>query len=244
MAAESRAEASREVFPQTAQSLLGTLQLSDSLFPSGRYTLSHGLEMFVESGRVHDAASLEAVVSDYLVHSLGRCEAVAVAAAWKAAADDDLATAVDIDRHLHALRLPQEASSASVRTGRQFIRTAQRLLDSPFLTAFESAVEQGRAVGSHAAVVGIVSHAWGIDRRTAVLSELYAYTAALISAALRLMRLDHVHAQEIMLRLHQEMTAACDATMDTPYQDMHAFAPMIDVMQMQHERSRMRMFAS
>ena len=31
-------------------SLLASLQLADSAFPSGRYTLSHGLESFAQSG--------------------------------------------------------------------------------------------------------------------------------------------------------------------------------------------------
>jgi urease accessory protein len=231
-------------FPQTAGSLLGTLQLSDSLFPSGRYTLSHGLEMFVETGRVHDAATLRSVIQDYLLQSLARCEAVAVAAAWQAATDDDLYTLIDIDRHLHALRLPTEASTASVRTGNQFIRTALQLVDDDLLRRFQAEVDAGRTIGGHATVIGMVTVAWGIDQTTAVLSELYAYTAALVSAALRLIRLDHVDAQAMVLRLHADMEAASAVAIDTPYRDMQAFAPMIDIMQMQHERSRMRMFAS
>lgn len=231
-------------FPQTSASLLGALQLSDSLFPSGRYTLSHGLEMFVETGRVHDAGSLEAVVRDYLIQSLARCEAVAVASAHRAAVADDLDTLIDIDRHLHAIRLPAEASTASVRTGRQFIRTAGQLVDDELLGRYDAAVRDGRAIGGHAVVIGIATVSWGIDCFTAVLSELYAYSAALISAALRLMRLDHVEAQGIVMRLRDDMDTAARVAIDAPYRDMQAFAPMIDVMAMQHERSRMRLFAS
>lgn len=235
---------STTAFAQTSASLLGTLQLSDSLFPSGRYTLSHGLEMFVETDRVHDAGSLEVVVRDYLIQSLAQCEAVAVASAHRAATADDLETLIDIDRHLHAIRLPTEASTASVRTGQQFIRTAEQLIDDEMLRNFGAAVRDGRAIGGHAVVIGIATVSWDIDRFTAVLSELYAYTAALMSAALRLMRLDHVEAQAIVLRLRDDMDTAARIAIDTPYRDMHAFAPMIDVMQMQHERSRMRLFAS
>lgn len=231
-------------FSQTPSSLLGTLQLSDSLFPSGRYTLSHGLEMFVETGLIHDAATLEAVVSDYLLESLACCEAVAVASAHQAASQGDVEKLIRIDRQLHAIRLPVESSAASIRTGQQFIRTARRLVDSEVMGDFAREIDLGRAVGGHAVVLGIATFSWGIDQFTAVLSELYAYTAALIGAALRLMRLDHVEAQAIVLRLHEDMTTAAQVAIDLPFQDMHAFAPMIDVMQMKHERSRMRMFAS
>lgn len=228
----------------TDRSLLSALQLGDSLFPSGRYTLSHGLEMFVETGRVHDADSLEQVVRDYLIQSLAHCEAVVVGAAHQAAADDDLETLIDIDRHLHALRLPHEASTSSVRTGRQYIRTSQRLISSEVLDRFAVAIDEGRTPGSHATILGISSYAWGIDLHTAVLGELYAYSAALVGAALRLMRLDHVDAQVIIMRLQPDIARATRTAIETNYQDMHAFAPLIDIMQMLHERSRMRLFAS
>lgn len=231
-------------FLQSPEALLSTLQLTDSLFPSGRYTLSHGLETFVETGRIHDAESLELVVRDYLTESVGRCEAVMVARANEAAAAGDLDALVAMDNLLHALRLPWEVSTSSVRTGRHLIVTSQNLVHSDILERFAAEVEAGRAHGGHAVVFGIVSRAWGMDERTAVLGELYAYTAALLGSSLRLMRLSHADAQAIILRLQPNMIEAAEVALKTPYEDVQAFAPMLDIMQMQHERSRMRLFAS
>lgn len=233
-----------QVLLQSDESFLGALQLADSLFPSGRYTLSHGLEMFVETNRVNNAASLEAVVRDYLTESLGTCETVAVARVNEAAGCGDLELIVRVDHLVHALRLPAEVWSSSARTGRQLIATGRKLMDSPILDQFSEEVNAGRAVGSHAVVFGIVTAGWNIDARTAVLAELYAYTAALVGAALRLIRLDHVEAQAIIHRLRHDLTGVADIAMRLPVDDMHAFAPMVDIMQMQHERARMRLFAS
>jgi urease accessory protein len=231
-------------FLQTDESFLGALQLGDSLFPSGRYTLSHGLEMFVESGRVVDAASLEAVVRDYLTESLATCETVAVARANEAAIRGDLDQILRIDHLVHALRLPWEVSSSSTRTGRQLVATSRQLVASPILDRFADEIAADRAVGSHAVVFGLLTAAWNIDARTAALAELYAYTAAFVGAAMRLIRLDHVEAQTIIHRLQQDMTEAADIAMGLRVDDMHAFAPLVDIMQMQHERARMRLFAS
>ncbi len=44
-----------------AESLLAALQLGDSLFPSGGFTLSHGLETLAELGLVSDASDARAV---------------------------------------------------------------------------------------------------------------------------------------------------------------------------------------
>ncbi|MEI8241608.1 MAG: urease accessory UreF family protein, partial [Actinomycetota bacterium] len=156
----------------------------------------------------------------------------------------DCSHIVRIDHLVHALRLPWEVSSSSARTGRQLIATGKKLMDSPILDRFSAEVNAGEAVGSHAVVFGIVTAGWNIDARTAVLAELYAYTAALVGAALRLMRLDHVEAQLIIHRLHKDMTEVADKAMTLRVEDMQAFAPTVDIMQMQHERARMRLFAS
>ncbi|WFR72692.1 hypothetical protein P9209_01645 [Prescottella defluvii] len=60
--------------------LLGCLQLADSAFPSGLYTLSHGLEGYAEAGRV-DASTLAALLDGLLRHSVGPADGTASALA-------------------------------------------------------------------------------------------------------------------------------------------------------------------
>ena len=69
----------RRVDEGRAAALLGSLQLADSFFPGGGYTLSHGLESYAEEGLL-DAASLTAIASDLIRHSLGPSDAIALAA--------------------------------------------------------------------------------------------------------------------------------------------------------------------
>ena len=111
--------------------LLSALQLGDSFFPSGRYTLSSGLESFAEAGLLTDVTDLEAVLSDFVVLA-SRSEAVAAAQATIAAASQNVSTLIDIDQLLLAMRLPAEASAvASVRTGHQVLMTACRSPTTP-----------------------------------------------------------------------------------------------------------------
>ncbi|GLB63374.1 urease accessory protein UreF [Dietzia sp. NCCP-2495] len=66
--------------------LLLALQFTDSSFPSGMYTLSHGLEGLAQEGRV-DADSLADMVHGILRHSTGPADATALALAWSAVAE-------------------------------------------------------------------------------------------------------------------------------------------------------------
>jgi len=45
---------------------LGSLQLIDSAFPSGLYTLSHGLEAFSQAGQLGGEPDIEALIADLL----------------------------------------------------------------------------------------------------------------------------------------------------------------------------------
>ncbi|MCA1941506.1 MAG: urease accessory protein UreF, partial [Caenispirillum bisanense] len=53
-------------------------------FPVGAYTYSHGLEWAVESGAVHDRATLEDWVRGVLAHGAGRSDADLFRDAWGA----------------------------------------------------------------------------------------------------------------------------------------------------------------
>jgi urease accessory protein len=224
--------------------LLAALQLGDSFFPSGRYTLSHGLESFAEAGLLSDVASLEAVLADYVVHAVSRSEAVAVATANRAAAAQDMATIIAVDQLLFAMKLPVEASTSSVRTGHQVLAAACRLSDDPIVAAYHDEVVHLGTPGNHAVVFGVLSAVWGLGPAQAAAIELHAYVTGLLGAALRLVRIDHHDAQGVLRRLQPLAAEAALAAAQTDYREMSAFAPVIEIMQMRHETSHLRLFGS
>src|SRR5215475_2906020 len=95
----------------TLAGFLSMLQLSDSAFPSGRYTLSHGLEAFAQAGLLDvpgSAAALETLLADCVRLGLAPSDGVALACAHRAVAPDgavDVDLAVRADRRLTAVKL-------------------------------------------------------------------------------------------------------------------------------------------
>src|SRR5262245_23246245 len=109
--------------------LLPLLQLADSAFPSGRYTLSHGLEAYVESGSLPSplAPSLISLLGDALRFTVAPSDGVALACAHRGVRPDgtlECAAVVRADERLLAVRLPREGREASMRTGRALLRAA------------------------------------------------------------------------------------------------------------------------
>ncbi|MEL6816951.1 MAG: urease accessory protein UreF, partial [Cyanobacteria bacterium J06598_3] len=66
------------------------MQLADSFFPSGSYTLSHGLESLVQAGRITSAKDVETFVRLLLCNKVGGTDLVALAHAHTASLQGDL----------------------------------------------------------------------------------------------------------------------------------------------------------
>jgi urease accessory protein len=227
----------------TGEAFLSALQLSDTFFPTGLYTLSYGFEAFVQAG-LASKANLEALLRDYLEHVLGPSDGVALSHAHSAVEAQDLARLLEIDRRLGALKLVREAREASRRVGRRILATAVTLTPHQLLADYRAAADGAAAPGNAAVALGSVAAALRIPRREALLIELYTFATSLLGAAMRLVRLDHEEAQVILGRMKPLMLRVAEENMDRSASEMRAFAPLIDIMAMGHERASVRLFIS
>lgn len=232
-----------EPAPAFDMAFLSALQLSDTFFPTGLYTLSHGFEAFVQAGLV-SKAEVEALLRDYLENVLGPADGVALSHAHRATEGRDLGRLMEIDRRLFAMKLVREGREASRRVGKRILTTAVKLSPDPLLRDYLAAVGAGACPGNAAVALGAVAAALGIARREAMLIELYTFTASVLGAAMRLIRLDHEEAQLILSGLRHCMVRVVQENIDKSLQEMRAFAPLIDIMGAVHERARVRLFIS
>ncbi len=222
---------------------LHALQLSDTFFPTGLYTLSHGLEAFVQAGLV-SKAEFEMLLRDYLENVLGPADSVALSHAHRATQGRDLGRLTEIDRRLFAMKLVREARESSRRVGKRILTTAIKLSPDSLLKDYWVAVDAGVCPGTSAVALGAVAAPLRIARREAMLIELYTFTTSVLGAAMRLIRLDHEEAQLILARLKHLMVRVVQENIDKALQEMRAFAPLIDIMGAVHERAPTRMFIS
>jgi urease accessory protein len=234
---------------QDLAAFLSVLQLSDSAFPSGRYTLSYGLETFAQDGFLSapcEPATLTALLGDYIRFGVAPSDGVALACAHRAVASDgtiDVELVVCADRRLSAVKLGREAREASARAGRALLAAA-RAVAGVSMSGYVDLIDAGRVPGNHAIVLGLLDSLLEVPRVDAVAGELYAFSAGWVAAAVRLGLTDHLTAQLVLRRVRAVLadSAAQAATGDLG--DISSCTPMIDVMSMRHERAKLRLFAS
>lgn len=223
------------------ESLLAHLQLTDSGFPSGLYTLSHGLEGHVQLGLV-GAGNLRDLVSD-LVRAAGTADAAALALAHRAVAADDWDRLAEIDRRLHAIKLSEEQRRASVRTGRQVLDSAGPAFGSAPAARLAELVAAGTAPGNHAVVVGAVHAGLGVPVEHAVAGDLFAFAASCSAAAVRLGRIDFRRAQALLREVRPDLVRAAGAALAArDPRDLHATLPAADAVSAVHEWAEARLF--
>jgi urease accessory protein len=221
--------------------LLAALQLGDSLFPSGGFTLSHGLETLTERGLVTDAPTFHDWIRASVRWQVATSDGVAAAAAWNDG--DDLSVVAEIDRYLLATKLAREPREASLRTGRQMLATLASIAGGT-LARYLDEVRASRAPGLQPIVLGLAGRQLGLGRRDTVLLLLHLHVAGCLGAALRLVDVDDVETQRIRLALAPTLAEAADAAVSTPWKEMYACAVQTELMTMIHERATTRLFAS
>lgn len=223
--------------------LLVSLQLTDSAFPSGLYTLSHGLEGYAQAKLV-DPETMPDLLADLLRHSVGPADATALALAHRAATARDWDSVIAVDRRLHASKLNRELRLASTRTGRQMLDTAQLALGGEALDRYAELVGARRAPGCQAVAAGVAYAAGGVATEQAVASDLFAFAVSFVGAALRLRLTDHRRAQTTLRGIAPVITEVTGAAVRRELADLGGCVPVADALSGCHERAEARMFAS
>jgi urease accessory protein len=230
-------------------SLLAVLQMSDSGFPTGRYTLSHGLETFAQSGLLETpcaSQTLEALLGDYVRFGVGPSDGVALACAHRAVDPDggvDVELVVRADRRLSAVKLAREVREASARTGRALLAAAPAVAGTP-MRGYADLIDLGHAPGNQAVILGLLAALLDVPRFDAIASELYVFSAGWVAAAVRLGLTDHLTAQFVLRRVRPMLVAVAERAVVGEIDDIAGCSPLPDVMSMQHEQAELRVFSS
>ncbi|EMA09887.1 urease accessory protein [Haloarcula vallismortis] len=228
----------------TDAATLESFRLADSFLPVGTYTVSYGLEQFIQDDRVEDPADLEALLSTYLRQQVGPAELVALRAAHAAAIDGDFDAICRADRRLSAVTLAAEFRESAQQSGDRLLSLQTELRDEALLDRYAERVDANDAPGNYAVVLGVATGLADVPVREACLLCCHGFVTGLLGAAQRLLSLGHTDAQRILADLRPVMTTAVEESADRELDEMTPFAPLVDVLAAEHERAERRLFAS
>jgi urease accessory protein len=222
-------------------SLLGILQLADSAFPSGAFTLSHGLETLIADGAVHSADDVKELLEVSLLDRLARADLVILLAVHGAS---DLEEVRELDRRLSTVKLAANDRVASQRVGRRLAIEASRLVDDALLAGYVAALPDGQADGNAAVAWGLATRAFGLTAVDAALGACWSFGSGLCAAGVRLGLYGHGQAQRMLRETGPVMQRAVERAATGDSQDLRPSSPHLDVALARHETAAAHLFAS
>jgi urease accessory protein len=221
----------------SAPALLRLLAWLSPAFPTGGYAWSHGIEWAVDTNEIRDGETLRAWVADVLRHGGGRNDALVLRHAHRAA--HDVEALVAITELALAAQPGRERRAETVGQGNAFLAAA---------SAWHPTILRDLAskVGDlpYPVAVGALAGAQGIAEDDAALAFLQAFSANLISAAVRLVPLGQSTGLGVLAALEPTILAVGRETEDKSLDDLGCACFRSDIAAMRHETQYTRLFRS
>jgi len=217
------------------------LQFGDSLLPIGSFTFSNGLESAVQERVVHDAATLAELVSAS-VRRAATSDGIALIEAYRAAHGSDIERIVRADRAVFERKLSEETRSMTTRMGRKLAEVGTAAVTAPELGRWLGRVRGGAAPGTYPVALGVLFADLGSPEQDAFAVHQYGTAMTMLSAALRLMKVDHRRVQAILAAASRTAGDDYAAASQSSLADMAGFTPAADILAAVHVRSHIRMF--
>lgn len=220
------------------------MQLADSFFPSGAYTLSHGLESLVQSGAVKTSDDVESFVRLLLCNKIGPMDLVAIAHTHRASQNNNMQTIRDIDARLFAQTPIEKTRITQRQSGRALLMVAGKTWPHVQLETLATQTAKGEINCLQPIVFSVVANIAGLSVQSTVLAFTHGFVTGLLGAAIRLGAVGHLETQQIRLRLAANMAAICRDCEQQSLDDMWSCTPLIDLAQMRQAKLSRRLFAS
>ena len=226
----------------TDSSDLTLMQLSDSFFPSGLYTMSNGLETIFDEKRVSSQNDILDFLQITLEQQIGPADSVALSNAYDCAKNDDILGIIACDDILHSMKLIQETRDASCRSGSQMMKCVSAISSHDLLTKYSEKISKNESPGMHPVVIGVCSFVMGVKKEQARQMMMYGFCVSVTGAALRLGIIDHIQSQKILHKIKPNIQQILKKFSNTKINDCWQFSPKYDLFQMTHEKKFSKMF--
>lgn len=220
------------------------LQLNDSLFPTGAFAFSDGLESAVFLEYVQSVEDLSAWLSQYLQAVFMCSEGLAVLKVLKALDQQDWSEVMLLDAQCHALKPAEETRASGVSLGKRLYKSALPLYPHAGLLKVEQMLTQHQLHGQLPVIYAILMQGLGFSTAQILTGFGYTRLAGAVSAAMRLMSIGQAQGQLALSKALEELEQCVKQLEQRQDAPLQSFTPVLDVIQMRHHFLYSRLFRS
>ncbi len=224
------------------------MQLSDSFFPSGMFSMSGGLESLFQHNIVTNGDQIREFIIEQIEFQLIPCDCSVLSMTMNAVKNNELSQIMSIDNKFYSMKLTKDIRNSLVRSGKQVFNCLMYMVNDSnqknhFLKQFKSKIEKNETPCTYPVAMGIYSHCLDISLQSAMKILLYSFCSSVISAAIRLGIIQHLDAQKILGLLAEPVnTFVTNKIKEKTTTDIWQLTPLTEIHQMYHEHNESRMF--
>lgn len=217
--------------------LLNMLLVCDSVFPIGGFSLSDGLETFIQHKKIKNKVELKNYINSYLgvlpFNDLGVCAL--------ASKTDDI---TELDIYYSSSKTAMEIRKGSEKLCKRFIKIVEKQSFYPSVMEYKEMVEQGICSGHHSIVMGLYIKDVGVDISTALTALCYNKISSAITNSVKLIPLSQLDGQEVLYECFEEILKTVDKAQNVTLDEIGINGFLFDVRAMKHETLYSRLYMS
>ena len=222
---------------------LGSMQLSDSFFPTGIFATSNGLEFLFSEKKIQGMTDLIEMIRINIIQQIGPSDCVALADVFDNVNNDDFDRIIQADNTVFATKSIKEIRNASVRSGVQLAKcVAEFVKDDKILNQYQNCILENKMHGIFPVAFAVCCNALKIKKEKSMMMMLYGFTVAVVGAALRLGLIQHFEGQKIIHKIKPVIAQTIKKYSSKSLDEIWQFAPQMDIIQMSHEKMDSKMF--
>ncbi|XP_069122779.1 uncharacterized protein [Argopecten irradians] len=221
----------------STSTLLTVLQVSDTVFPTGGFAHSLGLETAVRQRILKTPEELNDYILCTLENSGSFCLPF-VREAHDACWDKD--KILDLDNLCEVCTTNHVAKRASVRQGRSLLDTSSQAFRVEQILEIKGSLEYCH----HPVVFGCVCGAMGIDLLTTLTTYLFNCLRTVIAAAVRLDQIGAIQAQVVQTEFQSRISEILERHTSRSTDEACLLYPLVDVFQNTHDTMFSKLFYS
>lgn len=221
------------------------MQLSDSSFPSGMFSLSGGLESLSHHNIITNWTQVHEFIMEQIEFQLIPCDCSVLTITMDAVKKNDLAQILNIDNKFYSMKLTKDIRNSLVRSGKQVFNCLLYMINDKnhFLTQFKNKIETNATPCTYPVALGIYARCLDISLSSAMKILLYSFSSSVTSAAIRLGIIQHLDAQKILGLLAEPVNIfVTNKIKEKITTDIWQLTPLTEIHQMYHEHNESKMF--
>ena len=232
--------------PKKIEWLGGLIQTTDTLFPSGGYAHSYGLEEMVALGKVQSKEDLEGFLMQEILPSLEKLELPYLRYSVEAVEKNDLEELAKINEEISAWKLTREIRDAGNSQGAQLLRMILEIYQCPLSKKLKQLLQERGDQCQHITATALLRNKQKAPLDSSMIAWIYQAVSNFCSASIKLLRLGELACQKIIHRCinGEKIQGLLARSVEVKREEAGFFNPMLDLASARHELAFSRLFIS